>query len=106
MPDDDLTESQAALLQTIQQFLKAKRYPPAQRQLARIMGKQLRSIQEVLERLERKGYVKYDRGVTRSLRVTRRLRPCPPALTGPNGNGQIPQTPEPREPVTPLGSLP
>lgn len=72
-----LTQPQAALLHVIQTFWQEHGYPPAHRQLARLMGKQHRAIQEVLERLVRKGYVTYDRGVSRSLRLTRlgRIRP-------------------------------
>lgn len=89
----DLTNRQAALLHVIQTFLNEKGYPPAQRQLARLLGKQLRSIQELLERLQRKGYVKYDRGVTRSLRLIR----CRLRHPSSNGDGKKPQkktTPE------------
>lgn len=65
----ELTKVQAALLHVIRTFWAEKGYPPAQRELGRLMAKSLCSIQSGLERLARKGYVTWDRGVSRSLRV-------------------------------------
>lgn len=80
----DLTKVQAVLLHVIRTFWAEKGYPPAQRELGRLMAKPLGSIQSGLERLERKGYVTWNRGIPRSLRLTTRGQLVQPS---PNGVG-------------------
>ncbi|MBI3292205.1 MAG: hypothetical protein HYZ73_05295 [Elusimicrobia bacterium] len=77
-----LTKVEAALLQLIQTFRQEHGYSPTHRQLAHVMRQRHWSIQTTLERLARKGYVTWDRGVSRSLRVLPRDQSGQPSFNG------------------------
>ena len=66
----DLTNRQRELLRAIEKYVKEHGYPPSHRELADTLG--MRSTSSVamrLDALERRGLIKRDHGVMRSLRV-------------------------------------
>jgi repressor LexA len=65
-----LTPRQAELFSFIHDFITKNQYPPSHRQIAVKLGlRAVRSVQQLLEQLERKGYVGHTPGVSRSLRI-------------------------------------
>ena len=65
-----LTPRQQELLQFIEQFISANRYPPSHRQMAARMGSTaVRGVQQLLDQLQKKGYVVRTPGVSRGLRL-------------------------------------
>jgi len=65
-----LTPRQAETFNFIRAFISQNKYPPSQRQIATELGfKAVRSVQQLLGQLERKGFISHTAGVGRSLRV-------------------------------------
>jgi SOS-response transcriptional repressor LexA len=65
----DLTVRQWELFLHIKSFAHTFGYSPSQRQLAALMRCNHRAVQEILDCLERKGYIERIKGVGRGLQV-------------------------------------
>ena len=65
-----LTPRQAELFSYVRAFISRNKYPPSHRQIAKQLGlRAVRSAQQLLEQVERKGYVIHTPGISRSLRI-------------------------------------
>lgn len=64
-----ITPAQEKILEIVARFIAAKGYPPSRRQIASDLGCAVANVQGQLESLRAKGYVDWDDGVARSLRV-------------------------------------
>ena len=68
------TRRQSELLRFIQDYIGAHRYPPTQREMAHALQCDLRSIQQLLNYLVAKNYISQDRGISRGIRIFRKLQ--------------------------------
>jgi len=65
-----LTMRQADLFKIIHRFISKNEYSPSHRQMAAQLGlRVVRSVQQHIEQLERKGYITHMLGVSRNLRI-------------------------------------
>ena len=74
---DELTPRQQAVLETIRRVLERDGVPPTTRELARMMRRDVKSIGQHLDRLERKGYITRRAGESRNIRLTETGGPSP-----------------------------
>ena len=65
-----LTARESLLLIFIRDFIAKNKYSPSHRQMAANLGyKAVRSAQQLLEQLEKKGYIAHTPGISRSLQI-------------------------------------
>ena len=64
-----LTARQLELLHALRSFFTTHQYAPSHRQLGKVLHCRHNAVQEILNQLERKGYVTRTPGVSRSLRI-------------------------------------
>jgi len=76
--DTQPTEKQIDVLDMIRIFVAANGYPPSMRQIMDALGIQLSTVTYRLTELKRKGYVRWERGSSRTLALTGRVvgDPC------------------------------
>ena len=66
----DLSDCQAEILQEIEGFLQRNHYSPSVRELCAITGRSsTNAVAEILQRLERKGYIARAQSLPRTIRV-------------------------------------
>lgn len=71
---NDITERQAQVLKFIEQFVAARGYPPTRTEIAKRFGfRSANASQDHITALERKGYLQVAPGLSRGLRVLKRV---------------------------------
>lgn len=65
-----LTEKQTRILDIIKNYIEKEKIPPTVREICKIAGiNSTSSVQAHIDRLEKKGYIKRDKGCNRSIRI-------------------------------------
>lgn len=69
---DEPSTRQKQVLAALRIFIREHRYPPTRRELGAILGiSSTNAVQDLLDALKRKGWVNWEPGTARTLRVLR-----------------------------------
>jgi len=70
--NNDITESQKMILETLSAYISERGFPPSMQELADIIGIKAPSVYEQLNRLEKKGYIRRKKKSARSIEVLKK----------------------------------
>jgi SOS-response transcriptional repressor LexA len=69
--DNKITPAQRLVLSAVHKRFKKTGLPPTRQELASDLGQFPNNVQEILERLDRKGYIKLTKGIARGISLRR-----------------------------------
>ena len=73
--NNEITQAQRKVLAAVHKRFKRTGLPPTRKEIADDLGQYPNNVQEILERLDRKGYIKLTKGIARGISLRRLTSP-------------------------------